>query len=60
MALKILKKEDAKPEPPQRLPEGADRFVWTELPVIKSARSFAEVLKFDKEAPKTAQLTNDT
>lgn len=47
MALKILKKE---PKPEQRLPEGADRFVWTEIPgAVKPHPKYAEVLKGPKK-----------
>jgi len=41
MALKILK------ESPKKLPKGADRFLWNEVPVVKSEtpQDFARILK---------------
>ena len=44
MALKILKKDETK-EPP-KLPEGADRFLWTEVPVKQP--DYANILKGKK------------
>jgi hypothetical protein len=47
MALKILTK-DEKPEPP-KLPEGGDRFIWTEVPVKQP--EYANILKGKKTTP---------
>ena len=50
MALKILKKAE-KVEAP-RLPEGGDRFVWTELPEsVKPVKKieYAQILKGTKD-----------
>lgn len=52
MALTIHKKKDETPEPPKGLPEGADRFVWTEIPGAKPHPKFAEVLKGPKRPEK--------
>lgn len=49
--LKILKKAEA--EPP-KLPEGADRFLWTEVPTAEEAPKkveYADVLKFTRKEP---------
>lgn len=44
MALKIItKKEQAQP----KLPEGADRFVWTELPPVVKPPTFTQILKHE-------------
>ena len=50
--LKILKKaEPTEEKPPERLPEGGDRFLWTELPPTAKKVEYAEVLKFARKEP---------
>jgi hypothetical protein len=49
MALKILKKDEQKPEPP-RLPEGGDRFLWSEIPKPAKKIEYAQILKGQKRA----------
>lgn len=48
MALKILKKAEQK-DPP-RLPDGGDRFLWTEVPEPVKKLDYAQILKGKKTA----------
>lgn len=51
MALKILKKAE-KDEPERtKLPEGADRFVWSELPPVVTPLKYAQILKHEPKKP---------
>lgn len=43
MALKMLKKAER-----PKLPEGADRFLWTEVPVPVKKPGYAKILKGEK------------
>jgi hypothetical protein len=53
MALKFVEKAEKPQEDPKKLPEGADRFMWTEVPesaqrpVIKKT-DYAWILKGEK------------
>jgi hypothetical protein len=50
MALRIIKKEDEKPEEP-KLPEGGDRFLWNEIPPPVK-KPYAQILKMgEKKTP---------
>jgi hypothetical protein len=49
MALKIVTKKQTLKAPPERMPEGADRFGWSELPKPPEAPtppiSYSHILK---------------
>jgi hypothetical protein len=52
MALKFVEKTDKTEKTPEKLPEGADRFLWNEVPVAErppiKKSDYAWILKGEK------------